>query len=90
MSLAGSAGYDSILVATGAKSKDSVLRGLGFNLGPTNADGPNCIAVVAHFEFTGEWRTRVHVCMCAYVHVCMCACVRVCACACVHFEFKGK
>ena len=30
---------------------------VGFQPGPANADGPNCIAVVAHFEFVGEWRS---------------------------------
>ena len=49
--------FSAILVATGAKSQNAVLGGLGFTPGPRNADGPNCIAVVAHFEFVGEWRT---------------------------------
>lgn len=49
-------GYQVVIVASGAKSKGTVLNGLGFTLGPKNADS-QCIAVVAHFEFTGPWKT---------------------------------
>jgi hypothetical protein len=48
--------YQTVLVASGAKSKESVLGELGFSPGPKNAES-NCIAVVAHFEYTSEWRT---------------------------------
>ena len=49
--------YRVVVVASGAKSQGSLLGRLGFQLGPKNADGQNCIAVVAHFAFVGEWRT---------------------------------
>ena len=50
-------GYQVVLFASGAKSKDAVLGELGFNLGRVQGVESNCIAVVAHFEYTGEWKS---------------------------------
>ena len=56
---------DVVLLASGAKSQEPVevssgsptgLLGLGFNPGTQSGMESNCIAVVAHFERTGEWQ----------------------------------
>lgn len=48
-------GYNVIMIASGAKAQGKAMSNLGFSLGPANNES-SCIAVVAHFEFTGEWR----------------------------------